>query len=86
MQVRPGRNRNYAASNTVQVEHKRRLHFQKDTEKDLAYSELHTHTSRLKNSRSFVSNDPRDCCCAHPLDATSFNNEAEEFYVFWGSE
>jgi hypothetical protein len=33
------------------------------------FLELHTHTSRQKNSQSFVSNDPGDCCCALPLDA-----------------
>jgi hypothetical protein len=45
-------------------------------EKNAAYLELHTHTSRYKNSQSFVSNDPGDrcCCCAPPLDATSFEN------------
>jgi hypothetical protein len=36
--------------------------------------ELHTYTSRYKNTQSFVSNDTGDCYCAPPLDATSFGN------------
>jgi hypothetical protein len=36
------------------------------------YLELHTYTSRQKNIQSFVSNDPGDCSCAPPQDATRF--------------
>jgi hypothetical protein len=38
-----------------------------------AYLELHTYTSRQKNTQTFVSNGPGDCC-APPLDVTSFQN------------
>jgi hypothetical protein len=31
-----------------------------------AYLELLTYTIPSKNSQSFVSNDPGDCCCAPP--------------------
>jgi hypothetical protein len=43
---------------------------------DAAYLELHTHASRWQNSQRFVSNGSGDCwcCCAPPLDATSFKN------------
>jgi hypothetical protein len=50
-----------------------------------AYLEIHTYTSQDENTQSFVSNDPGDCCCcAPPLDATSFENgypTAEELCV-----
>jgi hypothetical protein len=33
---------------------------------------VYTHTTWQKYSRSFVSNDPGECCCAPLLDATTF--------------
>jgi hypothetical protein len=40
-----------------------------------AYLELHIYNSRLKTAKSFVQNDPGDCCCCAPsLDATSFES------------
>jgi hypothetical protein len=42
--------------------------------RNAACLELHAHTSRQKNSHSFVSNDSGDCCCDPPLDVTSFEN------------
>jgi hypothetical protein len=55
----------------INSEHKITSHFQNDTEnkRGVAYFELHNHTSRHKN---FFFNAHGGCCCAPPLDATSF--------------
>jgi hypothetical protein len=43
--------------------------------RNAAYLEIHTHTSRQKNSQSFVSNGQGGFrCCALPLYATTFEN------------
>jgi hypothetical protein len=59
----------------IQGEHKRTFHFQNDTENKCGVLRTsHLHQSIKKNTQSFVPNDPGDCCCEPPLDATSFEN------------
>jgi hypothetical protein len=62
-------------TSTYRVSTKELYTFKMIQKANAAYLELHTYTSRQKNTRSFVSNDPGDCCCWAPApDATSFEN------------
>jgi hypothetical protein len=59
----------------IHIEHERTLHFQNDTENKCGVLRTSLLHQSIKNTRSFVSNDPGDCCCcAPPLVATSFEN------------